>query len=343
MPYDILTLRRFLLQEYRTHGVEKDLVFLLEDIATACREISFATRNGAFSGQLGATDTTNVQGETQKQLDVFANDQFISHIRNCSRVVALVSEELDEVIWLKRTATAGDYIVYFDPLDGSSNLDVNLSVGSIFSIAHLPGRVQVGDDKALLRAGTDQVCAGYSIYGPATSLVITLGNGVHEFANHLGTGEFRVVSANMNVPEDSNEFAINCSRFADWDAPVRTYVEECIAGTEGPRGKRFNMRWTGSMVVDIHRILTRGGVFLYPEDRDNRDKGGKLRLMYEANPMGFLIEQAGGLASTGRGRILEMQPNSVHQRASVILGSKNEVERIEAHYREFDAAGDDAE
>lgn len=335
MPYDRQTLRRFLLHEYRTHGVEKDLVFLLEDIATACREISFAIRNGAFFGHLGSAETTNVQGETQKELDVFADEQFVSHIRNCSRVAALVSEEVEEVIWLKETPAAGDYIVYFDPLDGSSNLDVNLSVGSIFSIVQLPEAVPSGDDASVLRPGSEQICAGYSIYGPATSLVITLGNGVHEFVNHLGTGEFRIVSANMRVPEESDEFSINASRFGDWDAPVRRYIEDCIAGEDGPRGQRFNMRWSGSMVVDIHRILTRGGVFLYPEDRANRDKGGKLRLMYEANPMGFLVEQAGGLASTGRSRILETVPQHIHQRAPVILGSSKEVLRIERHHHEM--------
>ncbi|PRY26429.1 D-fructose 1,6-bisphosphatase [Aliiruegeria haliotis] len=342
MPYDRQTLRQFLLQQYRTHGVEKDLVFLLEDIATACREISFAIRNGAFFGQLGSADTTNVQGETQKELDVFANDQFVGHIRNCSRVAALVSEEVEEVIWLKDTVAAGDYIVYFDPLDGSSNLDVNLSVGSIFSIVQLPEAVEVGDDKSVLRPGTEQICAGYSIYGPATTLVVTLGHGVHEFVNHLGTGEFRIVSGNMRVPEDSNEFSINASRYGDWDQPVRQYIEECIAGESGPRCKRFNMRWSGSMVVDIHRILTRGGVFLYPVDQANRGSGGKLRLMYEANPMALLIEQAGGAASTGEARILDVVPTSIHERAPVVLGSRTEVDRIEQHHRkEHDPAVSD--
>lgn len=333
MPYDRQTLRRFLLQEYRTHGVEKDLVFLLEDIATACREISFAIRNGPFFGHLGSAGTMNVQGETQKALDVFSNEQFVSHIRNCSRVAALVSEEVEEVTWLKETAAAGDYIVYFDPLDGSSNLDVNLSVGSIFSIVQLPEAVVPGDVASVLRPGTEQICAGYALFGPATSLVITLGHGVHEFVNHLGTGEFRIVSRNMRVPEESNEFSINASRLGDWEPPVRRYIEECIAGENGPRGKRFNMRWSGSMVVDIHRILTRGGVFLYPVDRDNRAMGGKLRLFYEANPVSFLIEQAGGAASTGRSRILEIEPTTIHQRVPVVLGSKSEVRRIEEHHR----------
>ncbi|SDJ10127.1 class 1 fructose-bisphosphatase [Aliiruegeria lutimaris] len=336
MAINRATLRQFLLQEYRTHGVEKDLVFLLEDIATACREISTLIRNGSFLETLGTAGSTNVQGEAQKKLDVIANEQFESHIRNCSRVAALVSEEVDEVTWLKDTAKAGDYIVYFDPLDGSSNLNVNLSVGSIFSIMQLPEDAVAGDVNTVLRDGSFQICSGYSIFGPATTLVLTLGHGVHEFTNHLATGEFRIVSRNMTIPEDCNEFAINASRFADWDAPVRNYIEDCIAGQNGPRGKSFNMRWTASMVVDIHRILTRGGVFLYPVDARNRAEGGKLRLMYEANPIAFLVEQAGGSASTGTARILDIQPESPHQRASVILGSRNEVLRIEEHYRQED-------
>ncbi len=334
MPHSRPTLRQFLLKEYRTHGTEKDLVFLLEDIATACRVISSRIRNGSFAGNLGSAGSTNVQGETQKQLDVIANEEFESHCRNCSRVAALVSEEVDEVTWIKDKPAVGDYIVYFDPLDGSSNLDVNLSVGSIFSIVQLKEAIDPSDDRSVLLPGTEQICAGYSIYGPATSLVITTGFGVHGFTNHLGTGEFRLVSPDMIIPEDTNEFAINASRHSFWDQPIQRYFDECVSGPEGPRGKSFNMRWTASMVLDIHRILTRGGVFLYPVDSANSAAGGKLRLLYEANPMGYLMEQAGGLASTGRGRILDVVPTSSHQRVSVILGSKNEVTRIEEYFRD---------
>lgn len=333
MAYSKQTLRQFLIQEYRTHGVEKDLVFLLEDIATACREISNLIRNGSFLGNLGSAGSTNVQGEAQKQLDIIAHELFENHIRNCSRVAALVSEEVEEVIWLKEKPVAGDYIVYFDPLDGSSNLDVNLSVGSIFGVVQLPEAVEPGLDTSVLRPGTEQICAGYSIYGPAETLVVTLGHGVHEFTNHMGTGEFRIVTRDMKVPAETSEFAINASRFNFWDEPVRDYVLGCIEGAEGPRGKNFNMRWTASMVVDIHRILKRGGIFLYPVDNQNRSTGGKLRLLYEANPAAFLIERAGGLASTGTQRILDVKADTIHQRASVVFGSASEVRRLEEHFQ----------
>ncbi|RYH11006.1 class 1 fructose-bisphosphatase [Tropicimonas sp. IMCC6043] len=338
MPHTHPTLRQFLLNEYRTHGTEKDLVFLLEDIATACRVISSRIRNGSFEGELGSAGSTNIQGETQKQLDVIANDEFESHCRNCSRVAALVSEEVEEVTWLKQRPVAGDYVVYFDPLDGSSNLDVNLSVGSIFSIVQLAEAIDATDDRSVLLPGSEQICAGYAVYGPATSFVITTGYGVHGFTNHLGHGEFRLVSHGMTIPEETEEFAINASRHTRWDPPIRRYFDECVAGSNGPRGKSFNMRWTASMVLDIHRILTRGGVFLYPVDSANRAQGGKLRLLYEANPMAMLIEQAGGRATTGRERILEIQPESSHERVPVIFGSKAEVERIECYFRE-DASG----
>lgn len=333
MPHDSPTLRQFLLRDYRTHGTEKDLVFLLEDIATACRIISSRIRNGSFEQVLGSAGSTNVQGETQKQLDVIANAEFESHCRNCSRVAALVSEEVEDVIWLKKKPAAGDYIVYFDPLDGSSNLDVNLSVGSLFAIVQLKELIDASDDRSVLLPGTEQVCAGYAVYGPATSFVFTTGAGVHGFTYQLGEGEFRLVTTDMHIPEKTDEFAINASRHTLWDLPIRRYFDECVAGKDGPRGKLFNMRWTASMVLDIHRILTRGGVFLYPSDIANRAQGGKLRLLYEANPMAFLIEQAGGRATTGPERILDIMPTATHQRVPVIFGSKSEVERIEGYYR----------
>lgn len=332
MHFSRQTLRQFLLQEYRTNAVEKDLIFLLEDIATACREISTLIRNGGFLDNLGSTDSINVQGETQKKLDVIAHEQFESHIRNCSRVAALISEEVDDVIWLKNRSTPGDYVVCIDPLDGSSNLDVNLSVGSVFSVMIVHESIREGEDIRAHLNGRMQICAGYSIYGPATSLVFTLGHGVHEFANHLATGEFRIVSGNMQVPEDTSEFSINASRMNEWDSPVSSYIKDCIDGEGSPLGKVYNMRWTASMVVDIHRILKRGGIFLYPEDRRNRAEGGKLRLLYEANPMALLMEQAGGAATTGQVDILELQPTSVHQRVSVILGSRNEVNRLRSYW-----------
>lgn len=328
-----MTFRQFLLQDHRANGLEKDLIFLLEDIATACRIISNHVCGGAFSGSLGATQSTNIQGETQKQLDVIANEEFVRHCSNCSQVAALVSEEVDEVYWLKPNPQAGDYIVYFDPLDGSSNLDVNLSVGSIFSIVELNGAIDPSDDASVLRPGHEQICAGYSIYGPSTALVVTTRNGVNGFTHQMGTGEFRLTYPNMAIPQETAEFAINASRYSLWDAPIRRYFDECIAGKAGPLGKTFNMRWTASMVAEVHRILIRGGIFMYPADSGNRADGGKLRLMYEANPMALIVEQAGGAASTGTERIMDAPPTSHHQRVPVILGSREEVTRVADYHR----------
>ncbi len=326
-----VTFREFLLSERAEHDLDKDLIFLLEDIATSCRIISHQIRGGAFAGRLGATQSTNVQGETQKQLDVIANDVFVRHCSSCNRVAALVSEEVDEVYWLKDKPEAGDYLVYFDPLDGSSNLDVNLSVGSIFSISQLPTAIDATDDRSVLRAGSEQISAGYSVYGPSTALVVTTGHGVNGFTHQQGTGEFRLTFPDMTIPDATAEFAINASRYTLWEPPVRRYFDECIEGKNGPRGKSFNMRWTASMVAEVHRILTRGGVFMYPKDAGNAEAGGKLRLMYEANPMALVVEQAGGAAS-GVQRILDVQPEAHHQRVSVILGSKEEVEVLDRYH-----------
>lgn len=333
MTHHQATLRQFLLEDQTKNGIDQDLVLLVEDIATACRIISHRIRSGAFANTLGATDTTNIQGETQKKLDVIANDEFVEHCKNCKRVAALVSEEVDEVYWLKPNPQPGDYIVYFDPLDGSSNLDVNLSVGSIFSIVKIAAAIDASDDASVLRPGNEQICAGYSVYGPSTSLVITTGSGVNGFTHHQGTGEFRLTFRNLTIPVEAEEFAINASRYMLWEPPVRRYFDECIQGKSGPRAKTFNMRWTASMVAEVHRILTRGGVFLYPKDAGNAEMGGKLRLMYEANPMGMIVEQAGGAASTGLERILDVSPTSHHQRVSVILGSREEVERLEQYHQ----------
>ena len=326
------SLRRFLTEGRNKRQIDSDLVFLLEDVASACRVIANHIRNGAFEGKLGATDDTNVQGETQKQLDVIANDEFIRICSNSPRLAALVSEEVDEVIWTKDEVEAGDYLLYFDPLDGSSNLDVNLSVGTIFAVMQVPKGSTREASREVLRRGVDQVCAGYAIYGPSTMLILTTGHGVDGFTCQHGTGDFRLTHPAMTIPEETAEFAINASRYGHWDAPVQRYFDECIAGKDGPRGKAFNMRWTASMVADVHRILTRGGVFLYPVDAANRKAGGKLRLLYEANPMAMLVENAGGAASTGFERILELQPTGHHQRVPVILGSKAEVERLGGYH-----------
>ncbi len=328
------TLRQFLLSEEKQGKMSSDMVLLIEDIATSCRIIAHKIRNGAFMDILGTADTSNVQGETQKQLDVIADEVFQEHCANCSRVAALVSEEIDEVIWLKDKPKAGDYLVYYDPLDGSSNLNVNISVGSIFSVVELEEDLVDVADAAVLIKGAKQICAGYALYGPSTSLILTTGHGVNGFTHKIGNGEFLMTFPDMKVGPATQEFAINASRARKWDPVIKRYVEECLDGTDGPRGKSFNMRWVASMVAEIHRILIRGGLFMYPMDSGNAKTGGKLRLLYEANPMGFIIEQAGGKASTGQGRILDVQPTGHHQRVSVLIGSAEEVDLIDSYYRD---------
>jgi len=236
----------------------------------------------------------------------------------------------------------GEYLLLFDPLDGSSNIDVNVSIGTIFSVLRRhnddPLRVEPVAESDFLQPGAQQVAAGYCIYGPQTTLVLTVGNGVALFTLEREQGSWVLTQDGVQIPPETKEFAINMSNMRHWDAPVRRYIDECLQGREGPRGKDFNMRWVASMVADVHRILCRGGVFLYPWDKREPDKPGKLRLLYEANPMGWIVEQAGGAASTGRGRILDLVPHSLHQRVSVILGSRNEVERIERCHLEHATA-----
>jgi fructose-1,6-bisphosphatase I len=320
-------------QHLQHQSTDTDLMILMEDIAAACRMIADRVRHGAFTGVLGASDTQNVQGETQKELDVISDEIFQQLVGGNPRLAALVSEEVDEVNWRKEAPRAGDFIVYYDPLDGSSNLDVNLSVGTIFSIVRLERDVDCVPE-AVQIAGTQQIAAGYAIYGPSTGLVITTGQGVDGFTHHPGSGDFLLTQAAMIIPPQTSEFAINASRHDLWEAPVRRYIDECVQGKNGPRARTFNMRWCASMVADVHRILTRGGMFLYPMDSGNVAQGGKLRLMYEANPMGMLVEQAGGAASTGRGRIMEVVPTGHHQRVPVILGSREEVAVIDGYHKD---------
>lgn len=314
-----ITLRRHLTDK----GHDPDLIFLLEDIASACRSTAYEVRNGPLKGNLGLADSTNVQGEDQKPLDIIANDIFVETCANSPRLAALVSEEIEEVVWLKEPEE-GDYLLFFDPLDGSSNLDTNLSVGTIFSIM----RVTKDGDRNVLKKGSDQIVAGYALYGPATMLVLAHGHGVQSFTLHQGSGIFRLTHPSLTIKQDTPEFAINASRQRFWDAPVQQYVDECLQGKDGPRGKDFNMRWVASMVAEVHRILMRGGVFLYPLDDANRAKGGRLRLLYEVAPMAMVIEAAGGAGSTGTERILDLLPSEPHQRVATILGSKSEVEYI---------------
>ncbi|NTF72736.1 class 1 fructose-bisphosphatase [Rhizobium rhizogenes] len=307
----------------RERKIDPALTVLVESIAESAITVANHLKQAALLDEIGSAGTANVQGEDQKLLDLVADGVFRETCAEATSLAAYVSEEVEHVTWLK-TPSAGDFILYVDPLDGSSNLEVNLSVGSIFAVS----QVQADGDTNVLRKGRDYLCAGYAIYGPATMLVITLGLGVVGFTLDPSDEQFKLTNSRMRVPMETNEFAINASRQRFWDEPIRRYVDECLAGKAGPRGQDFNMRWTASMVADVHRILTRGGVFLYPVDDSNRRAGGKLRLMYEANPMAFLVEAAGGAASTGTENILRIQPQAHHQRVSVLLGSSSEIERL---------------
>jgi len=326
------TVTQFLIEEQRQVRASGDFTSLLNDIVTACKVISNAVNKGALIGVLGSAGSENVQGETQKKLDIITNEVFIKSNEWAGHLAAMGSEEMDDIYPIPAQYPKGKYLLVFDPLDGSSNIDVNISVGTIFSILRCPPSVTNPTAAHFLQPGTQQVCAGYAVYGPSTMLVLTSGHGVNGFTLDQNIGEFVLTHPDMKIPEDSHEFAINSSNSRFWEEPVTRYVDECLAGIEGPRKKNFNMRWVASMVAEVHRILIRGGVFMYPKDTKDPDKAGKLRLMYEANPMSMIVEQAGGVSSTGRDRIMDLQPDNLHQRVPVILGSKNEVNRIIAYH-----------
>ncbi len=330
-----ISLTRFLIEEQRAKGqINADLRLLIEVVARACKTISIAVGKGALGGVLGNAGTDNVQGEAQKKLDVLSNDILLEANEWGGHVAALASEEMDHPHPIPNAYPKGGYLLVFDPLDGSSNIDVNISVGTIFSVLKVPEGVTEPDDKAFLQPGTKQGAAGYTVYGPSTILVLTLGDGVHAFTLDRELGSFTLTQLNLQIPPDTQEFSINASNARHWEAPVKRYVNEMLAGKEGPRGRDFNMRWVASMVADVHRIITRGGIFMYPLDTKTVKQGGKLRLLYEANPMSFIVEQAGGAATTGRERILDLQPQKLHQRVPVIMGSKNEVERVTSYHHE---------
>lgn len=330
-----VSLSRYLIEEQRAKGkIPADLRLLIEVVARACKSISSAISKGALGGVLGNVGTINVQGEAQKKLDVLSNEILLEANEWGGHLAAIASEEMDDPHPIPHRYPKGEYLLVFDPLDGSSNIDVNVAVGTIFSVLRCPEGITEPEPEHFLQPGVRQVAAGYCIYGPSTILVLTVGDGTVMFTLDRDLGSFVLTQDQVRVPEDTAEFAINASNYRHWDAPVKRYVDECLAGKTGVRGKDFNMRWVASMVADVHRILTRGGIFMYPVDAKCRDKGGRLRLMYEANPMAFIIEQAGGAASTGHERILDVQPLGLHQRISVILGSKNEVERVALYHRE---------
>jgi fructose-1,6-bisphosphatase I len=323
------SLTHFLIESQRAHaGSTGEFTLLMNDIVSACKVISNYVNKGDLIGVLGSAETENVQGETQKKLDIITNDVFTNALMRGGQVSGLASEEMDEVYHLPANAQRGKYLCVYDPLDGSSNIDVNVSVGTIFSVLRAPEGVIDPQEADFMQPGTEQVAAGYCIYGPSTMMVLTTGQGVNMFTLDQNIGEFMLTHENISVPEDTAEFAINMSNQRFWDAPVQKYVADCLAGETGPLGKRYNMRWIASMVADVHRILTRGGIFMYPIDSKIKAQGGKLRLMYEANPMAMLLEQAGGMAITGTERIMDIKPSKLHQRVPVILGSKNEVQKV---------------
>ncbi len=327
-----ISLTRYLVEQQRVDGhIPSQLRLLIEVVARACKGISQAVNKGALGGVLGSAGSENVQGEMQKKLDIIANEVLIEANEWGGHLAGMASEEMDGIYVVPNRYPQGEYLLLFDPLDGSSNIDVNVTIGTIFSVLKKPEGPGVSEQD-FLQPGNRQVAAGYCLYGPQTTLVLTVGDGVAMFTLDREQGSFVLVQEHMRIPEDTREFAINMSNMRHWAAPVTRYVQECLAGQDGPRGKDFNMRWIASMVADVHRILTRGGIFLYPWDQREPDKPGKLRLMYEANPMGWLVEQAGGAATNGRQRILDVQPAKLHERVSVILGSRNEVERVTGYH-----------
>jgi fructose-1,6-bisphosphatase I len=320
------------LDQYLAGSADPRLAELLRALVTGCEEISEAVRRG---DAMGALETENVQGEVQKKLDVLSNDILLAACAQAPALVGMASEEMDDVHPVREVTPEGGYLLLFDPLDGSSNIEVNVSIGTIFSVLPAPAetnRALAAQD--FLQSGRRQVAAGYVVYGPQTTLVLSLGDGVHGFTLDPRSGAWLQTHEKVSVPAETKEYAINASNMRHWAEPVRRYVEECLAGETGPRAKNFNMRWVGSMVADVHRILMRGGVFLYPWDAREPNRAGKLRLMYEANPMAFLVEQAGGAAFDGHGATLDAQPTALHQRVSVMLGSRAEVQRLERLHAE---------
>ncbi len=325
-----ITLTQYLIELQREKGcVSAELRLLIEVVARACKRISHAVSKGALGGVLGGAGTDNIQGEAQKKLDVIANEVLVEANEWGGHLAALASEEMEHPHQIPSRYPRGEFLLLMDPLDGSSNIDVNVSIGTIFSVLRCPEGVDP-DEKAFLQPGSKQVTAGFAVYGPQTVLVLTVGCGVAAFTLDRELGSFVMTQPDIKLPADTQEFAINMSNMRNWHPPVKRYIDECLAGKEGVRGKDFNMRWVASMVADVFRILTRGGIFMYPKDA--RHVGGRLRLMYEANPMAFIVEQAGGAATDGATRILDIQPTALHERVGVVLGARNEVERVAQYH-----------
>lgn len=329
-----MKLKQFLLHEKRA-GIDLpyDLIELIHEVSITCKEIAATVSRGELSGVLGVAGSENVQGEAQKELDIITNDIMADHMSLTGLVAGMGSEEVDDPIDVP-AKERGEYLLMFDPLDGSSNIDVNISVGTIFSVLKAPmGCKSTPKLDDYLQDGKQQVAAGFVVYGPATVLVLTSGQGVNMFTLDNTIGEFVLTTEGVSIPVDTTEYAINMANRRFWEESMTQYIDDCQMGEDGPLGKRYNMRWVASMVAEVYRILIRGGIFMYPYDSRDPSRAGKLRLMYEANPMGYIIEQAGGLASTGHGRIMDVKSTGLHQRVPVILGSANEVKKVEEYHQ----------
>ncbi len=335
------TLARFILEEQRrAPGATGEFSVLLQDVVTALKAISLAVGKGAMAGQHGEAGAVSIQGERQQKLEVLANDIVLRSCEWGGHLSAMSSEDMEGVFAIPEHLPHGKYLLVFDPLDGSTNIDVNFSVGTIFSVLRRPDGPGTASVSDFLQPGVRQVCAGYAIYGPSTMVVLTFGRGVHGFTLDREIGEFVLTHRDLRIPETTREFAINASNARFWEPPVKRYISECQAGRTGPREADFSMRWVVSLVAEVHRILIRGGLLIHPRDTKEPSRAGRLRLLYEANPMAFIAEQAGGAATTGRGRILDVVPAGLHQRTPVILGSRSEVERLVRYHDEHDRGVD---
>lgn len=344
MLHQRTTFSKFIIEDQRRRGgPDAELSGLLNDVQTACKFIASAVARGALGWSAATGEpavSVNTHGEAQKPLDVIANDIVLRTCEYGGQLCGMASEEMEEPYPIPREYPRGRYLLVFDPLDGSSNLDVNVTVGTIFSILRAPDGVEEPTTEHFLQPGTRQVAAGFALYGPVDMIVATLGAGVHGFTLDREIGAYTLTHPDMRIPETACEFAINTSNERFWEPPVQRYVGECIKGKAGPRGQDFNMRWIASLVAEVYRILIRGGLFMYPRDTRPPSKPGRLRLLYEANPIAMLVEQAGGAASTGRERVLDIAPTSLHQRVPLILGSRKEVERLVAYHATYDRGED---
>ncbi|GAB2710311.1 class 1 fructose-bisphosphatase [Nocardia thraciensis] len=335
MPEGLETLTRYTIeQEHRHPGSSGEFSALLNVLATATKIIANQVTRGRIVGSLGAQPAENLPPTVHRRLDAIANDIMVAESQWTGPLSALLSEQMDDFHPVPTEYRRGKYLLAFDPLDGSSNIDVNLPVGTIFSVLRAPEDGRCPEAVDFLQPGVRQVCAGFTLYGPATMLVLTTGSGVDGFTLDREIGAFVLTHPRLRIPEDTSGFAINAANERFWERPVRRYVHECLEGVEGPRGRDFNMRWVASLVADTFHILTRGGVYLYPYDTRCPERPGRVSLLYGANPIAFVIEQAGGWATTGGERVLEVRPRELHQRVPLILGSRNEVERIERYHRE---------